>query len=160
MGYCNPTIVYARNSARTFTATSKPATQMVQDFIDDIAAEIDGILRTRGYALPIPTTATSSLKLLEHGNALGAAMLVEQAASSGGQDKDDFATKLWENWKDAIIKGTMDLDAAIAPGIGEVRSSSTTQATAMFWVGQYEPSITQADDPLSDPTEGLSGGSA
>lgn len=110
MGYVNATTVYARDTGRTFTATSRPATSQVGEFIEQTAAELDGILRQRGYTIPVATTATSALKLLEHYNALGAAAMIEQAAPTHGGKRDD-AFKLWEECKKALMSGKVELDA-------------------------------------------------
>lgn len=112
MGYATPTQVYVRHPGRTFTATSKPSTGEVADAIDQTAAELDGILRARGYSLPIATTATGTLKLLEGYNALGADVLVEQAALSGsGEGKRSAAWKAWEAAKKMLATGQVELDA-------------------------------------------------
>ncbi len=130
-GYVNATVVYARNAGRTFTASSRPATQMVQDFIDDTAAELDAILRMRGYDLPVQG-ATSALKTLEHGNALGAGFLIEQSAPSGSPDKLRMAFELWKSFKDALQVGDLELDAPADNASSDVRHALTSSATAMF----------------------------
>lgn len=111
MAYANPTVVYARDTGRNFTATSRPSTQMVSDYCEQTAAELDGILRARGYTIPIATTATSALRLLEHGNALGAAAMIEQTAVTGAGKRGD-AFHLWEEFKKHLLGDLLELDAA------------------------------------------------
>lgn len=111
MGYVNPTQVYAQDTGRTFTATSRPSTQMVGDYIERTAAELDGILRRRGYTVPVATSASSALRLLEHYNALGAAAMIEQGAPTTGGKRGD-AFYLWEECKKALACGDIELEAA------------------------------------------------
>jgi len=110
MGYVNATQVYARDTGRTFSATSRPSTYQVGDFIEHTAAELDGILRRRGYGLPIATSATSALRLLEGYNAMGAAAMIEQAAPTTGGKRGD-ALYLWEECKKALACGDIELEA-------------------------------------------------
>ena len=129
MAYATPTTVYARTTGRTFTASSKPNTSQVAGYIDQAAGELDGILRRVGYALPIATTATAALALLEHYNALGAEALIEISAPvSGGRDKN--ALKLWDDAKKMLASGDLELGAAMDAENALPRSG--WPATAMF----------------------------
>lgn len=130
MAYCTATLVQARQAGRAFTATSLPSATQVVGFCEDIAAELDGILRARGYTIPVATAATSALKLLEHGNALGAAMLVEQSAPASPQGRREEAVRLYEEFKKALRTGETELDAGKDARTARVRYGGSP--TAMF----------------------------
>lgn len=115
---------------RTFTASSKPAIGDVVDWLNMSAREIDGLLRRGGYGLPVPTTATAALALLAHGNALGAACLVESSAPTS--NRQQMACKLYETFKKSVLAGDLELDAAKDSSNSAPRSNAANQATAMF----------------------------
>lgn len=116
------------NTARTFTASSNPDITQVSDWLDQTAGVLDGILRESGYALPIPATATQTLKLLEHYNALGAAAMVEQGAPTSDRRKEALA--LWEEAQKMLREGTIVLDAPRDDDISSIRAPA--YATPMF----------------------------
>jgi hypothetical protein len=128
-GYVSATLVYARDSGRTYSATSQPNTSQVDGFITQIAAEIDGILAARGYETPVASAATSALALLEHGNALGVQVLIEHSAPNG-QGKVDMAVKLWESFKKTISEGKLEIPQIPADTSRGLRTG--TAATALF----------------------------
>lgn len=103
--------VQALNTGRKITGTSKPSASQVVNYLDETGAVIDGILRQQGYALPIASSATSALELLEHYNALGAGAYVEQAAPSS-DDRYKQAMRTWESALKMLREGAMELDAA------------------------------------------------
>ena len=55
-----------------------PTATQVAALLDQTAAELDGILAARGFQLPVPATATGTLRLLELFNAKGAYALAER----------------------------------------------------------------------------------
>jgi len=84
------------NAARgTYNAGTKPTASAVHDFLEDVAGQIDMTLRGLGYGLPVPTTATSALKLLRGINALGAAWRVEVAAPTS--DTEEMYKEMYES---------------------------------------------------------------
>jgi hypothetical protein len=127
VAYVTPSVVFGRDTGRQFTQNTKPTASQVAEYIDLTAGELDGILRKRGYALPI--SATSALKLLEHYNALGAAAMIETAAPTAG-GKDKTALAMWESAKKMLGDGGIELDAASDSRSGRPRHS--TGATALF----------------------------
>lgn len=76
MGYCVIAAIQRLTPKRTFTASSTPTTTQVESIIDDIAAEIDAALNTRGYTVPV-TSPAAFLTFLGVVNAYGAAALAE-----------------------------------------------------------------------------------
>lgn len=110
MAYATPTQVFALDTGRTYTPTSKPNASQVSQYITQTAAELDGILRTRGYTVPVPTTATSAYDLLSGFNAYGAISLVEQSAPTKGGKAEGWQ-KMWEDAKKMLSCGDLELDA-------------------------------------------------
>ena len=107
--YATASQVAGRDRGFTFTATSKPSIGDLDDFLTQSAAELDGILRARGYQLPIPTTATQALELLQSYNITGAIALMQLSAPTGGGKRDD-ALKLWAQCKRMLASGEVMLD--------------------------------------------------
>jgi hypothetical protein len=95
---------------RDFSApTSIPNATQVTQYLDETAAELDAILRNKGYVVPVPTGATSTLKLLEGYNAIGAWAAVESAAQAS--DRRDDARAMWEAAKKMLEDSELELDA-------------------------------------------------
>lgn len=104
MAYASPIHVAAYNAARaTYNQQTKPTVDQVGIFLDECAAEIDVVLRTQGYALPVPTTATSALKFLEGVNAVGAAWKVEVSAPTS--DNPELYEQMYRSAMKMLTKG-------------------------------------------------------
>lgn len=129
MPYATPSQVFARSRGRTFTATSKPSTTDVDQYLIDTAAELDGILRARSYTVPVATTATSAFGLLAGYNAIGALATVELSAPSP-QGKASEALKLWAECKRMLRAGDIELDAP--KDTAQARPRHGAGATSMF----------------------------
>lgn len=115
MGYASIQNVQARDPTLVFTATSTPNASQVAQFIEDTAAELDGILAARDFSVPVPTTATQAFALLRSYNALGANALVQEASPTSRSR--DQARALWEDCKKALRAGDITLsDAESDPG--------------------------------------------
>lgn len=115
MAYASIQDVQARDPTLTFTATSVPNASQVARFIEDTAAELDGILAALDYTIPVPTTATQAWTMLRGFNALGANAHVQEAAPTGRHR--DQARTLWEECKKALRAGDIALtDASSDPG--------------------------------------------
>jgi hypothetical protein len=115
---------------RTYTASSKPTVDDVVSHLANTRAEIDGALRHAGYAVPVATTATGALALLAHGNALGAACLVESSAPTS--DRRGAACRLYQQFLKALREGELELDAGKDASNSAPRSNAANQATAMI----------------------------
>lgn len=115
MSYATLSHVHSRDQGRApFTANTKPAAADVVRYLAQTAAEIDGIIASRNYTLPIPTSATAALDLLEGYNADGADCLVQRGAQNSGRRKD--ACDAWAAAKKALE--TVDL-APLGVPIGD-----------------------------------------
>lgn len=132
MSYTTTDRVAARSPGRTFTATSKPSATQVAYFIEDTAAQLNGIVAERGYSVPVPTTATVSFALLRDYNTTGAHCLVEKAAPTGRDSDLKDACAAWEAAKKALASGTVDLPDASAIDVAGGSMRSGGQATAVF----------------------------
>lgn len=109
MAYASSIDVAQMNTARTLSTSSHPDLTQVGDWLEQTAGVLDGILREKGYVLPIPTSATAALRTLEHYNALGAAAMVEQSAPTSDRRKE--AEALWENAQKMLRDDIILLDA-------------------------------------------------
>lgn len=129
MAYANATQVYALNTGRTFTATSRPSIGQVNGFLEETAAVIDSILSEQSYVTPVGTTATGARLVLAHYNAIGAAKMVEDAAPTSDRRKE--ATEMWL-WAQKMLKsGSIEFpDAEL--NVAHDMPSSSLPATAMF----------------------------
>lgn len=110
MPYATPSQVFARARGRTFTASTKPNLNDINQYLADTALEIDGILRARGYQVPVPASATAAFQLIAAYNTTGAVALVEQAAPSPSNTAKE-ALHLWNQCKKMLRDADIELDA-------------------------------------------------
>ena len=107
MGYATLADVQGLAPVRQFTTTSQPNASQVSRFIEDGAAQIDGVLLAIGYSLPIPADATQALAIARRGNTLYAWAQVEQAAPVS--EDVDRANQSWTDWQESLRLGHMEL---------------------------------------------------
>jgi hypothetical protein len=111
MAYATLSHVVSLNQARaTFNADTKPTGDQVVQFIDEITAEVDTCLRRAGYSLPVATTATSALKLLQGIVVAGANWKVELAAPMSDKDVRDEYQEMYKHGKKMIEMGELDAE--------------------------------------------------
>lgn len=127
--YATLSHVSALAAKRAFTATSVPSASQVAMFLEHTQAEVDGILAGDGYAVPIATTATVSLKLLERIVALGAWAQVEDSSQVSTNAKDVMAK--WDAARVELVKGTLQL--ADAPRLGGENFARAAAAGSPFF---------------------------
>jgi hypothetical protein len=127
--YATLSHVAAIAAKRVFTATSIPNASQVQMFLEHAQAEVDGILGGDGYQVPVPTSATISLKLLERIVTIGAWAQVEKSAQVSADAKEAVAA--WEQARTELIKGTVQLVDAPRLG-GENFARVAPYATPFF----------------------------
>lgn len=129
MAYVTPTAVFARDTGRVFNQTSKPTASQVSEYVDQVAGEIEGVLRKQGYAIPIATGATSALAYLENLNAMGAACLIQQSATTPGNQAN--WCKMYADALKMLAAGNVQLEAGTVDAeVGLPRQR--TRATSMF----------------------------
>lgn len=108
MAYATVSNVSALDRGRDpFTPATKPTDAEVVRFLEQRAGEIDVILRTRDYLLPVATTYTGVLAMLELYNAQGADCLVQQAAVNSNRRKE--ACQAWEAAKTLLETGDIGI---------------------------------------------------
>lgn len=109
MGYATLSDVANRDTLRgDYTANTKPSSTQVIEYLEDASVTLDGLLRAKGYQLPV--TATSALRWLRSANADGAYARV-QAAATEGDDLDESAQKAWEAALKMLREGHIELEA-------------------------------------------------
>lgn len=134
--YASVEDVRGQNPARSITASTRPNASQAWLFLEDTAAEIDGLLRARGYSAPVATTATSAYALMRQGNVLGAAAMLEQAAPQSDRLKE--ALHLWEEFKAMLDREDFLLDAAADSSLA-VRYPAVSGANATSYFGRAHP---------------------
>lgn len=117
-----------------FTATSIPNATQVALFIEHAQAEVDGLLAGDGYAVPIATTATVSLKLLERIVSIGAWAQVEQTAKVSDDLKQVVA--MWDTARKELVAGTLQL--ADAPRLAGQNFARAAAAGTPFFTRDME----------------------
>jgi len=84
-GYCEASDVQALHQQRTFSASTKPTTTQVENFITKGFHRINGVLDAIGYTIPVDVdTYTQSADILKEINVNYALFRVELAAYSAG----------------------------------------------------------------------------
>lgn len=134
MAYCAIADVRALNPQRTYSATSKPSTTQVEGHIDDIAGQIDTVLKGRGLTTPV-TTPAAFVTYLEQVNAYGAAALAEMGMfpEAGGVGATPQGDRLWKLYSQAMkYLQSGDLPSAIQSG---------------------DPASFFTEHPITEPTE-------
>lgn len=139
MGYATVMHVKALCPQRRFTASSIPSEGDVIGFLDDAAAELDAILRSVGYQLPVPPTSTGALGVLRRANAAGAAHSVEVAAPTNKEGAEKRYAADWNALQaqlDPNRRGpTIELD------LPRNRADSYARAQTMADLGRSASSV-------------------
>lgn len=135
MAYAAIADVRGLNPKRTYSATTTPTEAQVIQYIADIAVEIDNVLQSQGYTVPVtaPDNFVSHLKLL---NARGAAAQAEMAmfpdAVNGATPQGAQLLSLYHDGLKALRSG--EIAASLAPGessspVGSYYTSGADQET-------------------------------
>lgn len=117
-----------------WTATSKPSTGDISQFLTDVAAEIDGYLGGRGLAAP--ALGTPAANALRNVNALGALLIALEATypeSSGPASASETIASVREQYQatiDMIVKGTH-------PAVWLLQEGNVASKATSFW--EQEP---------------------
>lgn len=110
MPYCAVSDVQALNPARQVgTGTGQPSVAQVQVYINMTAAEIDAILVTKGYTVPVSSGYTEAYALLNAANARGAVAMMERGAPTS-PNLDRFE-RGWEDTKTFLRDSQFTMDA-------------------------------------------------
>lgn len=141
MAYCTISDVRGLNPKRTYSESTTPTETQVNQYITDIAVEIDNVLQAQGYTIPVtsPENFVSHLKLLNTRGAAAMAeiaMFPESTSGPGGTPHGSQLLSLYKDGLKALRNG--EIPASMAPG----ESSSS--------VGSYYTEMTDQDD-FPDP---------
>jgi hypothetical protein len=100
----------------TYTASTIPTTTQVSNFRTECAADINSILKSRGYS--VPATGANDIVLLAGYENLGAAVKAEQAAYRGNvqQPRVTEWNKKYEDFLNRLRLGQADLIDQTAEG--------------------------------------------
>ena len=104
MSYCTIANVRSLNPKRTYGSTTTPTETQVNEFIANIAGEIDATLQGRGFTTPV-TTPTALVTFLLQLNAVGAAALAERAMfpeSQGMEGGTSAGAVHWKQYQDGL----------------------------------------------------------
>lgn len=114
MAYCSISDVAAELKRGAFSGTTKPTDVTVQEFIDQIAEEINGVLRKAGYKVP-PLDA-GFLKILKQYNTWGAAARVENTSfrDVGKPNEAPRAAELYKWYQEGLKKLVSHLIGALS----------------------------------------------
>jgi|SRR5688572_25169543 len=103
MAYCTITDIESlcQLTGGVFDGTTKPTLTQATSFMDLISSEINTVILSAGYVLPI--VGTDALNLLKLANAYGAASLARQAQSQmGNPDINAHIADLWAKYQDIL----------------------------------------------------------
>lgn len=112
----------------TIGLASKPTTAQVEDFLDQIAAEIDGVLIGLGYGVPV--TGTTDVFMLQRYLVQKVAAMTYNAAFT--MDEPPSKVKGWEDEYKAFIQRLIDgqqrlINASPRARIGTVKVGRYTK---------------------------------
>lgn len=106
MAYCTIDDVQALNTLRgDYSASTRPTSTQVEEFIDQIYNTVNSVLQARGIAIPI-TVPASFVGALKLANAQGAAALAEMAMfpeAAGTPGGSPHGQRLWKMYQ-AFLK--------------------------------------------------------
>ena len=133
MAYASQSDIEAQNPKRTYGVATKPTATQVGEYINSIAAEIDNVLSSQGYAIPVtsPANFVTHLKQL---NAYGAAALAEYAMfpEAANVGETPHGAILWKMYQ-AGLKALRD--GEIPAGVPK---SSASIGPASYATGQSD----------------------
>lgn len=103
--YCTMSGIQRLVPHRTFSSTSKPTNVQAAQVANEIFQQINLLVRTLNYSVPVSSAASQSIGYLKRMNTLGAAAAWEDAAYSGGNEgRSEYGTAMREQfnvlWKD------------------------------------------------------------
>lgn len=142
--YCTLNDVLELLPNRVYDASSKPTLQQAENLVIDKALQINGILRSLGYATPL--TGSDDVKLLRYINKIGGAYMVETATNQIVGNDNESAQEYKEEYGDLITqlrKGELLFTDAGGSETSEAESNSSlsdsgTRADALFKMSQSE----------------------
>jgi len=110
--YCTMSGIQRMVPHRSFSSASKPTNVQAAQMANEVFQQMNTLLRTLGYAVPVSSGASESIGYLKRMNTLGAAAAWEDAAYSGGNEgRSEYGTVmrdqfnlLWKDLRDGRIR--------------------------------------------------------
>ncbi len=100
---------------RTLSSSSTPTRAQAAGIVRNLYQDINTLLYTLGYKIPVSSGNATTIRFLGRFNALGAAAEIEQAAySAGNTEASDHADRLWKRYDQTykmLEKGALTLNA-------------------------------------------------
>ena len=129
--------VEALNRSRTLGVGTNPTEEDVKLFLEQSAAEIDGLVSQKGYAIPIPTSATTAFNTLKAINAEGGLAKMEESSPSSSIKIDarnayNKSLKMLES-AEAIVGAPKDVDRVKPRGPGLTRPPTTALGNTPYF---------------------------
>lgn len=141
MAYCTVENVQAVMQTMFSRNSGYPTYEDVEGFVDNVAADIDGVLQSAGYTTPI--TATRAVALLKKYNELGAACQSYHAAYRTDDILPPHAEYWCQEYRDflsRIRRGEQQLPGVTPEGdIDPVFMIVQTPPRDRYFTGQDEP---------------------
>ncbi len=152
-GYCSVADVQALNWARTIGQGSNPGVAQVQTYIEMAAGDIDAILVTKGYSIPVNVGSWPDAgRVLNAINARGAVAMMEEA--SPNSPNLDRALAAWEAAKKMLADAKFVLNADMDQARSEPRGPWITYTPT----GQtYDPMLQEIGGCYGDGMGGPAG---
>lgn len=126
-GYCGPSDVASLNKARAqaWGLENMPTVGDVNGYIMMVAGQIDAVLLSKGYAVPVNTGSYPEVEgLLAYVNAQGAAYMVEEA--SPNSPNIDRVKAAYDAAMDMLTAAQFALDVPIEEARAQVRAPFVT----------------------------------
>ena len=141
--YCDLNHVLELLPGRVYDEHSSPTLQQAENLIIDKKRQIDSVLRSLGYTLPI--TSTDDLDLLAGINKIGAAYMIENATLLKGGEASEIADKYEEQYdkllamlKDGEIGLETETGDSEGPDSNDDLSSSGIRSEPIFTMSKTD----------------------
>jgi hypothetical protein len=114
-----------------YSNNTEPSLDQVNSWLIETSGIIDGLLRQRGYAMPVASdAATSALVTLQNFNAVGGWYYVEAGAKTSHRLKE--AKEAWD-WAQKMLRdGVIELDLSFDFDETQPRGGFSSAATPFF----------------------------
>ncbi len=119
MAYNSDTSKVTEMTGDPYTVGSQPTLAQVLDMLSRRYAEINGVLKARGYT--VPATGSNDVAMLAHYEAMGAAVLAWDARYHSSQDFPNVKrwSEEYQNFLARLRRGEQDLVDQVSAGDDE-----------------------------------------
>ena len=133
------------------TNSSRPSSQQVQEFIDDLQDRVDSVLGNLGYDVPFnPVTYPDAVRILRGIILDGATSKILVSALAGVRNPEEFgASGFWKRYENALKALANPDDPLILPGV-EI-SLVAAKITPEFASHVTDVTVTDLEDLDKEP---------